>query len=41
VPNKSIGLGPVGPEAKKWLDVRGIDLSPRRLDPKSVTNHYI
>jgi len=27
-------LRPVGPEAKKWLDVRGIGLGPRRPGAK-------
>ena len=29
-----IGLGPIGPEAKKLLKVRGIGLSPRRPGAK-------
>jgi len=34
VPKMGIGLGPIGPEAKKLLEVRGIGLSPRRPGAK-------
>jgi len=34
VPKRGIGLGPVGPEAKKWLEFRGIGLGPRRPGAK-------
>jgi len=34
MPKRGIGLGPVGPEAKKLLEVRGISLNPRRPGAK-------
>jgi len=34
VPKRGIGFGPIGPEAKKLLEVRGIGFSPRRPGAK-------
>jgi len=40
VPKRGIGLGPVGPEAKKWLEVKGIGLGPRRPGVKKGVNGF-